>query len=257
MILVIDIGNTDVVFGLYSETGWRTPLRRPTAEKSEEAYQLFLANQLHEAGISPGDIRQVVLSSVVPAVTPALIHLSENMFQQEPLIVGPAVYPHLDVTVSNPEEMGTDLVANAVAAYDRFRQCCIVVDFGTALTFTAVGQGGEIAGVAIAPGLKTSMYALFHQTAQLPEVPLELPASALGQDTTHALQAGILIGYVGLVEKLLTTMEQELVKPCKVIATGGLSGVLTPLQARFDQVDRLLTLDGLRLIGEQVKRRQP
>ena len=255
MILVIDIGNTDIVFGLHDKDGWRTPLRRPTSEKSTEAYQLFLANQLYEAAIDPADIHQVVLSSVVPAVTPALFHIVEGLFHQEPLIVGPAVYPHLDIQVANPEEMGADLVANAVAAYDRFRQCCIIVDFGTALTFTAVGQAGEILGVAIAPGLKTSMYALFHNTAQLPEVPLELPKSALGQDTTHALQAGILIGYVGLVEKLLDTITRELAMPCKVVATGGLSGILTPLRDRFDQVDRLLTLDGLRIIGEQVGRR--
>lgn len=256
MVLVIDIGNTDVVFGLHGKDGWMNPLRRPTSEKSGEAYQLFLATQLYEAGVDPKDIRQVVLSSVVPAVTPILFQILTGLLHREPLVVGPLIYPHLDVQVANPAEMGTDLVANSVAAYDRFKQACIIVDFGTALTFTTVGDQGNILGVAIAPGLKTSMQALFFNTAQLPEVPLELPSSALGNDTTHALQAGILIGYVGLVEKLLSTIESELGKSCKIIATGGLSGVLTPLQGRFDQVDRLLTLDGLRLIGEQVEKRQ-
>lgn len=159
----------------------------------------------------------------------------------------------MKIGINNPHEIGTDLVANAVAAVYRFpNNHCIVVDFGTALTFTTISKNKEILGVAISLGLQTAVRALSQNTAKLPEVPLELPASPIGKNTTHAIQAGVLLGYVGAVPFILQQIENELGEKCKVIATGGLSSILTPLKNYFDQIDMLLTLDGLRIIGENV-----
>ena len=150
----------------------------------------------------------------------------------------------------NPYEIGTDLLANAVAAKELHGGDTIVVDFGTALTFTVVDKDGLILGVNIAPGLKTAIKALVGQTAQLPEVPLELPESVLGKNTIHAIQNGVLWGYISMVEGMLDRIQKELGREVKVVATGGLSSILTPLHDRFDKVDRHLTLEGLRIIHQ-------
>jgi type III pantothenate kinase len=170
---------------------------------------------------------------------------------QEPTILNADTYPHLKIAINNPHEIGSDLVANAIAAMYRFPDShSIVVDFGTALTFTTISKHKEILGVAIAPGLQTAIRALAQNTAKLPEVPLELPLSAIGKNTTHAMQAGVLLGYIGLVPFMIAQIEEELGEKCKIIATGGLSTILKPLEKHFDQIDVLLTLDGLRIIGE-------
>ncbi|MEM6763797.1 MAG: type III pantothenate kinase [Bacteroidota bacterium] len=248
MLLAIDVGNTDIVFGLFQDSRlthqWRVPVKQHTqTQRLTEAYR---ASQ----SLDFSQVRHIILSSVVPGVTPGLVRIIKTIFPISPLMVGPSLYASLPFEVLNPEEIGTDLVANCVAAYDRFQGPCIIVDFGTALTFTVISDKKRIEGVAIAPGLRTSMKALFQNTAQLPEVPLEMPESALGKGTVHALQAGILIGYVGLVKHLLASIQAELHTKAKVIATGGLSHILTPLSAEFDMIDRLLTLDGLRLLAE-------
>lgn len=166
------------------------------------------------------------------------------------MVMGPDLFRELPLGIIHPEEIGADLVANATAGFARMGGPVVIVDFGTALTFTVVNAQGHIQGVTIAPGLKTAMHALFHKTAQLPTVPLHLPESAIGQSTPHALQAGIMLGYVGLVKELLSRMDAELGGNTKHIATGGLALVLTPLHDRFDEIDQMLTLDGLRLIRE-------
>jgi type III pantothenate kinase len=147
-------------------------------------------------------------------------------------------------------EIGTDLVANAQAAYAHFHGACIAIDFGTALTFTAIDAAGGIVGVSIAPGLRSAMRALFQNTAQLPDVPLVYPASAIGKDTEHAIQAGVLIGYMGLVKEILTQMKAELGGEVQTVATGGLVRVLPPIQKLVDHVDPFLTLDGLCLLAQ-------
>lgn len=191
------------------------------------------------------------MSSVVPGVSPAVKTMLEKLTGLKVVVIGPDIFRKMKMGIDNPDEIGSDLVANAVAAYGRFSQAAIVVDFGTALTFTTVSDQGEILGVAIAPGLKTAMLALFSNTAQLPVVPLELPESAIGKNTAHALQAGILLGYVGLINELIDRIQSELPSKAKVVATGGLSSVLAPLKSRFDEVDPMLTLDGLRQIAEK------
>lgn len=252
MQLAIDTGNTDIVFGIYDQGKWLHQWRMPSREEpSWEVWGYRLATELLELGYRPKDIDRAVISSVVPDLKPLLADMVEKVTGNPPIIVGPEVYPHLAIKITRTEEIGTDLVANATAAYDRFREGVIIVDFGTALTFTTVAKDGELLGVAIAPGLKTAINSLFQKTAQLPEVPLAVPDSALGRSTIHAIQAGTVLGYVGMVRYLLDQIKAELNDTCKVVATGGLSSILTPLEKDFDEIDRMLTMKGLILIGEQ------
>lgn len=257
MLLAVDIGNTDVVFGVYGIEGkgvliWRTPTlsRQPAYH-----YQSFLQLQMLEAGMSPGQFSVVVVSSVVPVLTPTMTGVLEKLTSLVPVVVGADTFPALKLEIDYPYELGSDLIANAVAAYSRFGQNCVVVDFGTALTFTAVTGTGSVLGVSIVPGLITAVKALFANTAQLPEVPLTLPQTAIGKNTTHSIQSGILIGYEGLVRTLVARFKNELGGECKVIATGGLSSIISTLKDEFDEIDRGLTLDGLRIIGEAVARK--
>jgi type III pantothenate kinase len=179
--------------------------------------------------------------------------MAKELFQADPLILGPAVYPSLPIKVIAPEEIGTDLVANAVAAFERVRGACIVVDFGTALTFTALDASGEIRGVAIAPGLGSAVAGLSRDTAQLPRVPLECPPSALGKNTVQAIQAGIVYGYIGMVEHLVRRISQEMAEEVKVVATGGLCRVVSPHTKIFNVVEPNLTLYGLEAIARIIR----
>ncbi|MDX2284226.1 MAG: type III pantothenate kinase [Bacteroidia bacterium] len=248
MLLAIDIGNTDMVFGLHDGSQWTDMWRHPSAEYL--TVYAFAEARFAERGLHPHAVRRLVFSSVAPGISPTVLAEMERITGRKALIVGPELYRRMDMGIDNPNEIGSDLVANAYAGYARAQGACVVVDFGTALTFTAVSGSGKILGVAIAPGLKTAMRALFFNTAQLPMVPLELPGSAIGKNTAHALQAGILLGYVGLVRELIGRIRGEMGEPARVIATGGLSSVLKPLHDAFDAVDPWLTLDGLRLLAE-------
>ncbi|MDB5242981.1 MAG: type pantothenate kinase [Spirosoma sp.] len=253
MQIIVDIGNTDAVFGLYNQTTWqhiwRTPAR-PT--ESAVSYEGRLRLWLLEADISLSAIQSTVVSSVVPDLIPTMRSMLQGLFGLEPIVVGPAVYPLLPLEILRPHEIGADLVANALAAYTRYHRNCVVVDFGTALTFTTVSGDGRMLGVAIAPGLKTAIRSLFANTAQLPEVPIEVPSSALGLNTTHAIQAGVVLGYEGLVRSLIDRIRAELGDDCMAIATGGLSGQIPTLHNAFAHVVPSLTLEGVRLIGEYV-----
>lgn len=253
MLLAVDIGNTDMVFGMHDGSVWVHQFRHPTSRYS------LLEQQLHQEmrHLSWETLDPVIISSVVPGVTPTVARVFTRLLGRAPLVMGPGLYPHLTVTVMNAEEIGSDLVANSLAAYERLRRSVIIVDFGTALTFTTVDHKGVIQGVAIAPGLKTAVTSLFMNAAQLPEVPLELPESAIGKGTAHALQAGILLGYVGLVRELIGHIRREMQDPdLPVVATGGLSEVLPTLQRDFHTVDRNLTLEGLRLAAYQAQSAQ-
>lgn len=255
MLLAIDIGNTDIVWGIASGNDWKNIFRIPTQLSHRPAdYEAQLRLRFLENNLKIGDITHAILSSVVPDKSPTVKEMVLAMFGIEPTMIGPDIYSQLGMKILSPHEIGTDLVANAVYAYYTYGQDCIVVDFGTALTFTTVSGEGEILGVSIAPGLKTAIKALFSNTAQLPEVPLEMPESALGLNTVHAIQSGILWGYVGMVEKMIQRIKIEIGMPHKVIATGGLSSILTPLRYIFDEVDKNITLNGLKIIARLVNK---
>jgi type III pantothenate kinase len=253
MLLAVDVGNTDTVFGIYSDGTWDHLWRmRSSAQEGDVHYESRLRLHFLEAGLWFGNVKTVVLSSVVPDMTPVISRMLRSLFGDDIILVGPDIFPDLAIAIDHPHEIGADLIANAVAVMTRYKQNCVVVDFGTALTFTTVSGDGKILGVAILPGLITAVKALFANTAQLPEVPLVLPPSAIGKNTTEAIQAGILLGYEGLVKSLISRIRSELGGDCIAVATGGLSSIIETLQGEFTEIDRTLTLDGLRIIGERL-----
>ena len=204
MLLAIDIGNTNVVFGIHDGEKWVAQWRiRTVPDKMPDEYAVLFKEFLRDQDIQLTDIQRVVVSSVVPALTGVFHELCHRYVSRSPLVLGPGVRTGLNVRTDNPIEVGADLIANAVAAYDRFRCNCIVVDFGTATTFSAVAEPGEFLGVAIAPGLDLAADALAGQTAQLPRVQLVAPPAAIGKNTVHSMQAGLVLGYVGLTEGLI------------------------------------------------------
>jgi type III pantothenate kinase len=209
----------------------------------KEMHLFFLENNL-----KPSNIEQVGISSVVPEINSVLQQFCREFLGKHCYLIEGGSYPKLKVSTARPNEIGSDLMCNVTAAYEFFDGACIIVDFGTALTFTVVGGDGRVMGVSIVPGLKTAIKALFLNTSKLPEVELKLPKSALGKNTTHSIQAGILYGYSGLVKGMLETIFKELGSKCPVVATGGLSSILSNIQDVFDRVDRNLTLEGIRLI---------
>ena len=252
MTLILDIGNSDVVAGLYANDTWLHLARTPSYPAQSTAfYQANLRLWLLEANLTLSQVRSATISSVVPDLTGPVGQAVGELFALEPTLIDASLYARLPITVLRPNEIGTDLVANALAAFLRYQKACIVVDFGTALTFTAISAAGVMRGVAIAPGLKTAIRSLFANTAQLPQVPLEVPDSALGQDTVHAIQAGVMLGYEGLVRSMLARIRAELgTSDCAVVATGGLANALPALQDEFTETLPRLTLDGIRLLGE-------
>ena len=252
MLLCVDIGNTNVVLGLWCEGTWCAHWRmRTVRDQMADEYAMLIKALLRDRGYEASEITRVVMASVVPPLTPVFVDLFSRYLTTEPLVVGPGVRSGLRIRIDNPVELGADLVADAVAAYARFHSACIVVDFGTATTFSAVSKEGDFMGVAIAPGLGVAAEALSSRTAQLPRVSLVPPAAAIGKNTVHSMQSGLVFGYIGLVEGLIGRIRAELGGEAQVIATGGLSSVLAPLTKQIDAVDPWLTLEGLRLISER------
>jgi len=253
MLLAIDIGNTNIVGGVYDKSRLQETLRIQTvSKKTEDEYITTFRAILSERGIDTRRIDRVVICSVVPALTGSIVAMVSRLFHTDPIVLSPPLYPKLPIHVIAEDEIGTDLVADAVAAYERVQGSCIVVDFGTALTFTGVSRKGEIVGVSIAPGLGTAVGALNRDTSQLPNVPLAAPPSVLGQNTVQSIQAGVVFGFTGLVEYLIDKMKIELGETTKVIATGGLCRVVAPLTRVFDYVEPDLTLDGLERVSRCV-----
>jgi type III pantothenate kinase len=252
MLLAVDIGNTNIVFGVHDGVRWTHQWRVQTVrERMPDEYAVLFQGFLHEADLSLEVLDKTVVSSVVPPLTQGIAAMIEQRTSNPVLVLRP---PHtvtgIEIRTEHPEKIGSDLVADAVAAYDRFHANCIVVDFGTATTFTAVAEPGALLGVAIAAGLGVTADALSSRAAQLPHVELVPPPSVIGRNTIHAMQAGLVMGYVCMVEGIVGRMRAEM-GAAHVIATGGLSQVIGPLTTCFDVIDPWLTLDGLRLIAEQ------
>ena len=251
MELIIDIGNTNVVIGFYQEDQWIHIMRLVT-KKDDQArsfYDMKIREAMLDLKFDLDSLQGIYLSSVVPILTKPISEILSNLFEKSITTIGTHGFSNLKVSIDNPSEIGSDLIANAVAAVSKYNDACIVVDFGTALTFTTVTREFEILGVAIAPGLKTAMSALHSKTAQLPEVPLKLPEKIIGKNTTHAIQSGVLWGYVGLVKEMIKKIEDEVGFRLIPIATGGLSSILHPLKDIFHSIDQNLTLDGIMIIG--------
>jgi type III pantothenate kinase len=256
MLLACDIGNSDITIGLWNGTAWQNNWRIPSrTDQPELFYAVKVRDSFFEARVSVDQVSVIVLSSVVPGLTDKIRNIIRTLFGKEAVVLGPALYEKLPLRVLNPYEIGSDLVANSMGAFVKLKQTCIVVDFGTALTFTTVSKEGRILGVSIVPGLRTAIKSLSQNTAKLFDVPLEMPKSALGTSTVTAIQSGIVIGYEGLVKNMVTAIRAELKEECPAIATGGLSFVISSLKGFFHSVDPQLTLDGLRMIGELVEKK--
>ena len=250
--MVIDIGNTNVVVGLFHGDDLVQDWRLYTdPRRTDDEYTSILRSLFRDSGIVPASIDRAIISSVVPSLNDTIVGMIKKMTGKTAVILDPSLYYRLPVTVpeSALHEIGSDIVCDAVAAYARYQSACIVLDFGTALTFTAIDTDASIRGVAITPGLGTAVKALFRDTAQLPSVPLEVPPSSLGTNTIHAIQAGVVLGYQGLVESLVRRMRADMGSEAPVIVTGGLSHVLASVTDIFDVTDPMLTLKGLNLIA--------
>lgn len=252
MLLAIDIGNTNIVFGIHEKDEWCARWRiRTVRDKMPDEYAVLLKEFIREDAIRIDTIDSVVLTSVVPPLTAGFVELCQRYLWTEPIIIGPGVRTGIDIRTENPSEVGADLVANAAAAYDLFSQDCIVVDFGTATTFSAVASPGVFLGVAIAPGLRTAAEALSTRAAQLPRIDLKVPQSAIGRNTTQSMQAGLMLGFVHLTEGLIRRLRNEMDTDARVVATGGHASLIAPHTNSIDRVEPWLTLDGLRLIAER------
>ncbi|MEY2950916.1 MAG: hypothetical protein RLZZ248_2117 [Bacteroidota bacterium] len=253
MVITIDIGNSDIVTGFWADSTCKWKFRMPSKGISEESCHQIISEFNAENGIVVHQIKGIIIGSVVPKMTSMVVKLYQGIYGLSPILFDRQAFDRLQLKLVKPDEIGADLVANSIAAYSEYQQCCVVTDFGTALTFTTIDNRGEVLGVAIAPGLKTAMGALISNTAQLPDVALEYPQSVLGKDTIHAIRSGILVGYTGLVKHMLASIEEELGHPCKFIATGGLSFALTPLKSVFDSYDGDLTLRGLKIAFDRLQ----
>lgn len=250
MLLAIDVGNTNVVLGIYDGEKMRSHWRVATdASKMADEYAVLLDGLLRYAESSLARIEAVVVSSVVPALTTTFEELARRYCGVNPVVVGPGIRTGIKVLYENPREVGADRIANAVATFHRYGGPAIVIDFGTATTFDALSADGEYLGGAIAPGFNIAAEALFRHAARLYRVELKRPKSAIGRNTGASVQAGVVFGYVGLVEGLIRRFREEM-GPARVIATGGLAEVIAGESALIDDVNPLLTLDGLRLIYE-------
>ena len=250
MLLVIDVGNTNIVLGVYKGEQLLAYWRVATdSHRMADEYAMLLRELFEYNGLEAGTVTSVVVSSVVPPLTTTFEELSRRYFKLSPLVVGPGIRTGIRIIYDNPREVGADRIVNALAAYRLYGGPCIVLDFGTATTFDAISRQGDYLGGAIAPGLGISAEALFEHAAKLPRIELVRPKQAIGKNTIASMQSGMIFGYVGLVEGLITRFHQELGK-ARVVATGGLADIIARETPMIDVVDDRLTLYGLRLIYE-------
>jgi type III pantothenate kinase len=253
MILTIDIGNTNIVFGINDQNEWLKIWRIQTdIAKTADEYEVIFRSLFNSCTICKDKITKTVLSSVVPSLIRPFKEMLGHLLGHAPLLVEPSVYDKLPIEILSKDEIGTDIVADATAAFIRYGGPCMVIDFGTALTFTTINKSGRILGVAITPGLLTALKSLTGNTAQLRDVQLVAPPSVLGDNTIHAIQSGIVLGFAGLVDSMVARTESELSEKLTVIATGGLSSVLQNISTRIQIIDENLTLDGLKYMADHL-----
>lgn len=252
MILVFDVGNTNIVLGVYNGRElihhWRVSTDK---SRTVDEHAVVLRNLFDFSGLNFSEISDVMISSVVPPIMPTLEALSRKYFGVEALVVGPGVKTGMPIVYDNPREVGADRIVNAVAAYAKYEGPLVVVDFGTATTFCAISAKGEYLGGAISPGIGISTEALFQRASKLPRIEIVKPKSVIAKNTVAGMQSGIYFGYIGLVDGIVTRMKEELGEETKVIATGGLADLISEESSTINVVDPFLTLEGLILIYER------
>lgn len=250
MLLAIDIGNTNIKYGIYEGDNLVASFRVSSRlSRTADEYGSVLINLLASKGLKTSDVSGVIMSSVIPSLNYTICHMCEYFFDISPLMVGPGIKTGLNVKADNPKEVGADIIVNCVSAFTKYGGPIIVIDFGTATTFDVVTENCELIGVAIAPGIKTALEGLTKNTAQLPTIELEAPKSVIGKNTKTSMQSGLIFGFAGLVNNIVKKMKKELKNPnVKVVATGGLGELIAKESEVIDLVDRTLTLDGLKEI---------
>lgn len=249
MLLVIDVGNSNTVLGIYDGDDlvrhWRV-----TTDKSRtvDEYAILIHDLFRFSDIHFTDIGDLIISCVVPPLLNTMEELSRQYFERQPYVVGPGIRTGMPIQYDNPREVGADRIVNAVAAYSKYRQSLIVVDFGTATTFDYISAQGEYQGGAIAPGAGISAEALFQRASKLPRVEFARPPQVIARNTVNSMQAGLYYGYVGLVDGIVARMKAEAAECPFVVATGGLASQIAPASQTIDAVETLLTLEGLRIL---------
>ena len=250
MLLVIDAGNTNIVFAVHDGTEWRGTWRLATqSQRTSDEYGVWLEALITRIGIKTIDIDGAVIGTVVPAARYHLRRLCRDWFNVEPIVAQASLDWGFEIKVDTPEEVGADRLLNALAAHHQYRGPLVVIDFGTATTFDVVDRQGAYLGGVIAPGVNLSMDALHQAAARLPRVGIGRPQSVIGRATIPAMRSGIYWGYVGLIEGLLARIEGEFGEPLKAIATGGLAPLFAEGSLKLTTIDPDLTLDGLRLLS--------
>jgi len=249
MLLVIDVGNTHTVVGIFEGEKIRGHWRISTDfKKTEDEFAMLFKNLLAEQAFNYTHIKAVVISCVVPPLIWILLQMSKTYFKVEPIIVNSGINLNINIKTDYPDELGADRIVNAVAAYNIYGVPAIIIDFGTATTFCALDQHKNYIGGAIAPGIELSSHALFEKTAKLPEVELIEPKNAIGKNTIQAIQSGVYLGHIGLTRELVKRFKKELKGNPQVIATGGLAELIGRSCPIIDKIDPLLTLRGLKII---------
>lgn len=253
MILVCDVGNTNMVLGVYKGENllkaWRISTDR---NKTSDEYGVLIRQLFDYEGFKAQDIEDIIISSVVPTIMQALENMSKRYFEKQPIVIGPGVKTGMNIKYHDPKEVGADRIVNAVGAYEKYGGPITIVDFGTATTFCNISQQGDYLGGVISPGITISSEALFLKASKLPRVELVKPENVLNKTTVESMQSGIIYGYVGMVDYLIEKMEQELgVKSKEVIATGGLARLIASESKTITKVEDMLTLEGLRVIYEK------
>jgi type III pantothenate kinase len=252
MLLAIDVGNTHTVLGLWDGSRLAHDFRIESAKgRTADELVVLMLTLFEHSGVVRGKVTASIVASVVPSLTDSMCQAVRRAFGHDAMVVGPGMKTGMPILYESPREVGADRIANAVAAFERVKGAVVVVDFGTGTNFDCVSPKGEFLGGVIAPGMQIAAEALFARAARLSRIPIAKPPRTIGRNTQHSVQSGIVFGYVGLVDGLVSRIREEIGAPCRVLATGGLAPLIAPESRTIEEVIPDLTLEGLRILYER------